>query len=107
MKTGYTITDCTQDYSNPIRSRLFNITADPAEEHNLLELLPHLASQMQEFLENTKISLPAWQPEFTEKATGKWEKSDYHLVPWCELECLGTKHNRDIAPDISELRSGL
>ena len=88
--TGRAIQDCTQDYSNPIRSKLFNITADPYEQNNLLTDLPEVASEFQKYLEEKEVSKPAWQPSFPAEASSVWEKSSHYLVPWCELECKGT-----------------
>ena len=49
-----------------------------------------MASKFQKYLETMEVSPPAWQPSFPGEASGIWEKTSNYLVPWCELECMGT-----------------
>lgn len=80
------ISDC--GYSGgTINSYLFNLTADPREENNLVDQEPEVASQLRGILDNMEIDDPAWQREMTETACSVFVKNKDHYVPWCDVDC--------------------
>ena len=54
-------TDCSLDYTKPIGSFLFNITADPTESTNLVDQFPHHVSHFTKQLVNYDIYTTAYQ----------------------------------------------
>ena len=91
-ETGASVGDCTTDYESPMHSRLFNITADPNEETDLWKEFPKVAAELEAYLSSVAVIRPGWQRVMEARAAGVWEKNSWHMVPWCDCDCveLGT-----------------
>lgn len=84
-----TISDCTMDYTKPMHTRLFNITADPNEEVDLWQIEPEIVERLHTLYKEAmkEMVAPAYEREMDDAACGVWEKYENHFVPWCEVDC--------------------